>query len=455
MPANYISPISMEAISSLCDELNKNNSIKKSDFDKYDVKRGLRNSDGTGVMAGLTRICSVEGYYILDGELIPKEGKLSYRGYDIKDIVVNCVEHNRYGYEEVVWLLIFGSLPTREQLDSLREVIGECRTLPDEFIEDNIMKHPSKDIMNKIARCVMNLYSFDENPDDISTPNVLRQSLQLISQFPTIMNSAYQVKRRAFYNKSMYLHPIIKDISTAEYILRQIRPDKNYSQEEAHLLDICLMLHADHGGGNNSTFSTRVLTSSGTDTYSAITAGIGSLKGPRHGGANIKVAHQMEYVMEALPDSTDEAQVKDLLVKILNKEAGDGSGLIYGMGHAVYTKSDPRAVILKESARKLAYEHGFEKEFKTLENIEKLTPEVFAEVRGLDKAMCANVDLYSGLVYRVLGIPEDLYTPLFATARIAGWSAHRLEELTTSSRIIRPAYKSISKSRPYVGIENR
>lgn len=455
MPANYISPISMDAISSLCDELNKNNSIKKSDFDKYDVKRGLRNSDGTGVMAGLTRICSVEGYYILDGELIPKEGKLSYRGYDIKDIVANCVEHNRYGYEEVVWLLIFGSLPTREQLDSLREVIGECRTLPDEFIEDNIMKHPSKDIMNKIARCVMNLYSFDENPDDISTPNVLRQSLQLISQFPTIMNSAYQVKRRAFYNKSMYLHPIIKDISTAEYILRQIRPDKNYSQEEAHLLDICLMLHADHGGGNNSTFSTRVLTSSGTDTYSAITAGIGSLKGPRHGGANIKVAHQMEYVMETLPDSTDEAQVKDLLVKILNKEAGDGSGLIYGMGHAVYTKSDPRAVILKESARKLAYEHGFEKEFKTLENIEKLTPEVFAEVRGLDKAMCANVDLYSGLVYRVLGIPEDLYTPLFATARIAGWSAHRLEELTTSSRIIRPAYKSISKSRPYVGIENR
>ncbi len=455
MPANYISPISMDAISSLCDELNKNNSIKKSDFDKYDVKRGLRNSDGTGVMAGLTRICSVEGYYILDGELIPKEGKLSYRGYDIKDIVANCIEHNRYGYEEVVWLLIFGSLPTREQLDSLREVIGECRTLPDEFIEDNIMKHPSKDIMNKIARCVMNLYSFDENPDDISTPNVLRQSLQLISQFPTIMNSAYQVKRRAFYNKSMYLHPIIKDISTAEYILRQIRPDKNYSQEEAHLLDICLMLHADHGGGNNSTFSTRVLTSSGTDTYSAITAGIGSLKGPRHGGANIKVAHQMEYVMETLPDSTDEAQVKDLLVKILNKEAGDGSGLIYGMGHAVYTKSDPRAVILKESARKLAYEHGFEKEFKTLENIEKLTPEVFAEVRGLDKAMCANVDLYSGLVYRVLGIPEDLYTPLFATARIAGWSAHRLEELTTSSRIIRPAYKSISKSRPYVGIENR
>lgn len=455
MPANYISPISMEAISSLCGELGKNNSINPRDFDRYDVKRGLRNSDGTGVMAGLTRICSVEGYYILDGELIPKEGKLSYRGYDIKDIILKCIESNRYGFEEVIWLLIFGSLPTENQLNSLREVIGECRTLPDEFIEDNIMKHPSKDIMNKIARCVMNLYSFDENPDDISIPNVLRQSLQLISQFPTIMNSAYQVKRRAFYNKSMYLHPIKKNISTAEYILRQLRPDKSYTQEEAHLLDICLMLHADHGGGNNSTFSTRVLTSSGTDTYSAITAGLGSLKGPRHGGANIKVSHQMEYIMDSLEDSTDETQIKDLLAKILKKEAGDGSGLIYGMGHAVYTKSDPRAVILKQSAKKLAFDHGFEKEFKTLENIEKLTPEVFAEVKGDDKVMCANVDLYSGLVYRVLGIPEDLYTPLFAAARIAGWSAHRLEELTTSSRIMRPAYKSVSRSRAYVPMEER
>lgn len=455
MPANYISPISMDAISSLCGELGKNNTIKQSDFDRYDVKRGLRNSDGTGVMAGLTRICSVEGYYILDGERIPKEGKLSYRGYDIKDIISNCIENKRYGFEEVIWLLIFGALPTQEQLNSLREVIGECRTLPDEFIEDNIMKHPSKDIMNKIARCVMNLYSFDENPDDISIPNVLRQSLQLIAQFPTIMNSAYQVKRRAFYNKSMYLHPIKKNISTAEYILYQLRPDGSYTQEEAFLLDICLMLHADHGGGNNSTFSTRVLTSSGTDTYSAITAGLGSLKGPRHGGANIKVANQMEYIMETLDDSTDEAQLKDLLAKILRKEAGDGSGLIYGMGHAVYTKSDPRAVILKQSAKKLAIEHGFEKEFITLESIEKLTPEVFAEVKGDDKVMCANVDMYSGLVYRVLGIPEDLYTPLFATARIAGWSAHRLEELTTSSKIMRPAYKSVSKPRVYVPMDER
>ncbi len=453
--ADYISPISMEAISSLCVELGKNNSIDPNKFEKFDVKRGLRNADGTGVMAGLTRICSVEGYYILDGEVVPKEGKLSYRGYDIKDIINSCIQENRYGFEEVAWLLIFGALPTHDQLNSLCEVIGECRKLPDNFVEDIIIKHPSNDIMNKMARCIMALYSFDENPDDISVPNVLRQSLQLIAQFPSIMNTAYQVKRRAFYNKSMYLHPVVKNISTAEYILRQIRPNKEYTQEEAHLLDICLMLHADHGGGNNSTFSTRVLTSSGTDTYSAIAAGLGSLKGPRHGGANIKVARQMDYIMEHCDDPTDEGQMKDMLVKILHREAGDKSGLIYGMGHAVYTKSDPRALILKENAKKLAFEHGFEKEFITLENIEKLTPEVFAEVRGVEKTMCANVDLYSGLVYKVLGIPEDLYTPLFATARITGWSAHRLEEITSSGKIMRPAYKSVSKPRAFVPIGER
>lgn len=455
MTSKFIHPIPPDALDRLCGELNKTNAIKPSDFEKYDVKRGLRNSDGTGVMAGLTRICSVEGYYILDGERIPKDGKLSYRGYDINDIVEGCVKQNKYGFEEVVWLLLFGSLPTQTQLDHLFRILGESRALPNEFVEDNIMKHPSKDIMNKMARCVMNLYSFDQNPDDISIPNVLRQELQLIAQFPTIMNTAYQVKRRAFYNKSMYLHPINTEISTAEFILRQIRADKQYTQEEAHLLDICLMLHADHGGGNNSTFSTRLLTSSGTDTYSAITAGLGSLKGPRHGGANIKVAHQMQYIMDNCADSTDEGQVKDMLVKILNKEANDGSGLIYGMGHAVYTKSDPRAVILKNSAKKLAFEHGFEKEYRTLENIEKLTPEVFAEVKGSDKAMCANVDLYSGLVYRVLGIPEDIYTPLFATARVVGWSAHRLEELITSNRIMRPAYKSVAKKREYTPINER
>ena len=309
--------------------------------------------------------------------------------------------------------------------------------------------------MNKMARCVIVLYSFDENPDDISVANVLRQSLQLISQMPTIMNGAYQIKRRTFYNKTMFLHPIKKEQSTAEYILNQIRADKKFTIEEARLLDICLMLHADHGGGNNSTFSTRVLTSSGTDTYSAITAGFGSLKGPRHGGANLRVAEQMREIMANVADPTDPNQVKDYLVKIINKEAGDGSGLIYGMGHAVYTKSDPRAVILKENARKLAYEKGFEKEFKTLENIELLTPQVFSEVKGIDKTMCANVDLYSGLVYKVLGIPEDLYTPIFAVARTAGWCAHRLEELTSGGKIIRPAYKSVSKPRTFKPIIER
>jgi citrate synthase len=318
-----------------------------------------------------------------------------------------------------------------------------------------IMKHASKDIMNKMARCVIVLYSFDENPDDISVANVLRQSLQLISQMPTIMNGAYQIKRRTFYNKTMFLHPIKKEQSTAEYILNQIRADKKFTMEEARLLDICLMLHADHGGGNNSTFSTRVLTSSGTDTYSAITAGFGSLKGPRHGGANLRVAEQMREIMANVADPTDPNQVQDYLVKIINKEAGDGSGLIYGMGHAVYTKSDPRAVILKENARKLAYEKGFEKEFKTLENIELLTPQVFSEVKGIGKAMCANVDLYSGLVYKVLGIPEDLYTPIFAVARTAGWCAHRLEELTSGGKIIRPAYKSVSKPRTFKPIIER
>lgn len=455
MGTQYISSVSQDYISSLCGELEKNNSIKPGDFQKYRVKRGLRNPDGTGVMAGLSHVSSVEGYYILDNERIPKEGKLSYRGYDIKDIIADCVADDRFGFEEVVWLLIFGSLPSKNQIAEIREVLGKSRALPDEFIEDMIMKHPSKDIMNKMARCVMSLYSYDENPDDISTPNVLRQSLQLIAQFPTMMNSAYQIKRRAFYNKSMYLHPIKPELSTAESILRLLRSDKKYTDEEAKLLDICLMIHADHGGGNNSTFSTRVLTSSGTDTYSAITAGLGSLKGPRHGGANIKVAHQMEYIMENLDDSTDDKQVRDMLARIMKKEAGDGSGLIYGMGHAVYTLSDPRAVILKRSAKKLAFDHGFEKEFMTLDAIERLTPQVFAEIKGVEKPMCANVDLYSGLVYRVLGIPEDLYTPLFATARVAGWCAHRLEELTTSSKIMRPAYKSVTKYRAYTPLSKR
>lgn len=455
MPINYISPISMDAISSLCDELDKNNYIDPADYDRYQVKRGLRNSDTTGVMAGLTRICSVEGYYILDGEKVPKDGKLYYRGYDINDIIKACETEDRFGFEEVVWLLLMGSLPTGNQLLALREVLSECRALPDEFAEDAILKQVSKDIMNKMARCTMTLYSYDEDPDNTSIDNVLRQSLQLIAQTPTIMIDAYQAKRRAIYGESMFLHPIDKSQSEAEYILNSLRPDRKFSHEEAKLLDLCLMLHADHGGGNNSTFSVRVLTSSKTDTYSAITAGLGSLKGPRHGGANIKVVKMLDDIMANVADPTDEGQMKDYLVKIINKEAGDKSGLIYGMGHAVYTCSDPRAVVLKKNARELAYQAGFEKEFTALELVEKLTPDVFATVKGDNKVMCANVDLYSGLVYKTLGIPEDLYTPLFATARIAGWCAHRIEELTSNGRIMRPAYKSVSHTRKYVSLANR
>lgn len=446
-----------EDIELLCNEyIAHNKHLDPHIADRLGVKRGLRNPDGTGVLAGITNVSSVIGYEKLpEGTIRPISGRLVYRGIDIDTLAAEADKNDRFMFEEVVWLLLFGNLPTANQLYSLREVLSECRALPDEFVEDVIMKHASKDIMNKMARCILSLYSFDENPDDTSIPNVLRQSLQLIAQTPTIMNSAYQIKRRTFYNKTMFLHPINKEQTMAEYILNQLRVDKTFTREEAKLLDICLMLHADHGGGNNSTFSTRVLTSSGTDTYSAITAGFGSLKGPRHGGANIRVTHMMEDIIAHVPDPTKPEQVKDYLVKILNKEAGDGSGLIYGMGHAVYTKSDPRAVILKSNARKLAYEAGFEKEFKTLENVEKLTPEVFAEVKGDDKVMCANVDLYSGLVYKVLKIPEDLFTPLFATARIAGWCAHRLEELISGGRIMRPAYKSVSNARTYIAPADR
>ena len=455
MASNYISPISMDALSNLCQELGKNNYINAHDFERYQVKRGLRNSDGTGVMAGLTRICSVEGYYILDGERIPTDGKLSYRGYDIRDLVDNCIAEDRFGYEEVVWLLLFGNLPTANQLYSLHEVLSECRALPDEFVEDVIMKHASKDIMNKMARCILSLYSFDENPDDTSIPNVLRQSLQLIAQTPTIMNSAYQIKRRTFYNKTMFLHPINKEQTMAEYILNQLRVDKTFTREEAKLLDICLMLHADHGGGNCSTFTCRVLSSSGTDTYAAISAAIGALKGPKHGGANLMVNRQLQDILKHVENPDDDDEVREYLRRILRKQAGDGSGLIYGMGHAVYTMSDPREVILKNRARHLAYEKGFEEEYNMLCSIERLAPGIFAEEKGSTKPVCANVDLFSGLIYNMLGISEDIYTPLFAIARVPGWCAHRVEEVIFANRIIRPAYKYLGVRQKYKPIEER
>ncbi len=453
--AEYISSISNDALSTLCEELRKNNHINPDYYNRFEVKRGLRNYDGTGVLAGLTRICSVEGYYMDDGEKVPKNGRLVYRGINMADIVEACERENRFGYEEVVWLLIFGALPTKEQLARFREVLSTCRELPDDFIEDMIMKAPSPDIMNKAARSVLALYSYDPNPDEITAENVLRQSIQLIAQIPTIMTAAYQVKRRAYDKKSMFFHPNKKELGTAESILRSIRPDKKFTDAEAKLLDICMIIHAEHGGGNNSTFTTRCISSSGTDTYSAIAAGIGSLKGPRHGGANIKVYKMLEDMKANISDITNEGQVADYITKIMNKQANDGSGLVYGMGHAVYTLSDPRAVILRRYADEFSKTQGREDEFKLLSLIESLTPELFAKHHGVNKKMCANVDLYSGLIYDMLGIPRELFTPIFMAARMAGWSAHRIEELTTGGRIIRPAYKNVTIPRAYVPMNER
>jgi citrate synthase len=442
-------------LETLCDEFRANNRIAPENFDLYQVKRGLRNPDGTGVMAGLTLICNVHGYLIDDGERVPDVGKLTYRGIDINDIVNGCAAENRFGYEEVAWLLLFGKQPTRSQLENFRRVLSGYRELPEYFAEDMIIKAPSKNVMNKLARSVLALYSYDGNPDDPSLENNMRQAIQLIARLPTIMTYAYQVKRRHFDKQSMYFHPIDPEQSTAESILNAIRPDRVFTDEEAKLLDICLMLHAEHGGGNNSTFTARVLSSTGTDIYSAVSAAIGSLKGPRHGGANHRVMMMMDDLMEHVKDWEDEDEVCRYLEKILHGEAGDHSGLIYGVGHAVYTLSDPRAVILKEKAAALAKEKNMEKKFELFKRVERLSPRVFAKVTGKTKVISANVDFYSGLVYEMLGIPSDLYTPLFAISRIAGWCAHRIEEMETCGRIMRPAYRSLSKSVPYVPIDRR
>jgi citrate synthase len=430
--------------------------IRQADFDRYNVKRGLRNADGTGVTAGITKICSVEGYYMDDGERIPKNGKLIYRGVDLYDFVAGCKKDDRFGFEELVFLLMFGQLPNARELADFTALLGQSRELPFDFVEDVIMRAPSPNIMNKMGSSVNALYAYDENPDDISVENVLRQSISLIARLPVIMSYAYQVKRRFYYKKSMYIHQIKPEHQTAETVLHVLRSDKKFTDAEAKLLDLCLMIHADHGGGNNSTFTTRCVTSTGTDTYSAISAGIASLKGFRHGGANIKVTEMTEDIKAHVADITDEDEVEAYLRRIVRREAGDGSGLIYGMGHAVYTLSDPRAVLLKKYAWELANKHPeMAAELALMERIERLTPEIFASVTGNHKPMCANVDMYSGLVYKMLNIPDELYTPLFAIARMAGWCSHRLEETYSNSKIIRPAYKAISPLRKYKKLEDR
>ena len=433
----------------LCQQFVANNTIDPKFYDRYSVKRGLRNADGTGVTAGLTNICNVHGYVVNEGEKMPIEGQLIYRGYDVRDLVGNAVKENRFGFEEVVYLLLMGDLPNKDELAAFRQIIAENRPLPQDFFSDMILKAPSKDIMNKMSRSILALYSYDDNPENRSPEYEMATAISIISKLPYIMTLAYQVKKRTFDNKTMFLHPLDPKHTTAEMILAAIRPDRKFTDEEAKLLDLLMMLHAEHGGGNNSTFSCRVLTSSGTDPYSAYSAAIGSLKGPKHGGANLKVSAMHECIKENVADWGDEGQVADFLTKI------DKSGLIYGMGHAVYTLSDPRAVILKENARKMAEGTEFEKEYKLLEMIERLTPELFLKIKGSDKAMCANVDMYSGFVYRMLGIPQDLFTPMFAVSRMPGWCAHRFEELVTGKRIIRPAYKAVAKERTYTPLNER
>lgn len=425
-------------------------------FKKYGVKRGLRNEDETGVMAGLTSVGQVTGYYMEDGEKTPVEGSLRYRGYSLDKIVQNCERENRFGFEEVVFLLLFGELPTREELKEFNDVLGGMRNLPEGFLEDMILKAPSSNIMNKMARSVLTLYSYDDKPDATDVENLLRQSIELIARFPVIAAFGYQAKRHYYDGDSMYIHVPRMDLSTAENLLYMLRPDNKYTREEAEMLDVMLMVQAEHGGGNNSAFTTRVVSSSGTDTYSAIAAAIGSLKGPKHGGANAKVMAMMDDIEKNVKDWTDENEVREYIEKILRKETFDGAGLIYGMGHAVYTMSDPRCILLKERAERLARNNPeWAKEFALYDMIERLTPECFHRIKNNSKVMCANVDLYSGFVNKMLGIAPELYTPIFAIARIAGWCAHRLEETIGCSRIIRPAYKSIVQKKEYTPIDER
>lgn len=428
----------------------------KDTFKKYGVKRGLRNEDGTGVMAGLTSVGTVLGYYIDDGEKLPMEGHLRYRGYDIENIVESCEAENRFGFEEVTYLLLFGKLPNKSELESFSKLIGHLRKLPDGFAEDMILKAPSTNIMNKMARSVLASYSYDSNPDETSVGNMMRQSIELIARMPVMAAYGYQAKSHYHDGNSLYLHTPQENLSTAENFLYMLRPDNKYTRDEAEILDILLMVQAEHGGGNNSAFTTRVVSSSGTDTYSAIAAAIGSLKGPKHGGANQKVMAMMSDIQANVKDWENEDEIAAYIEKILRKEAFDGAGLIYGMGHAIYTYSDPRCVLLKRKAQKLAETNeDFKKEYDLYTKIEKLTPEVFAKIKNNGKVMCANVDMYSGFVYKMLGIPEDMYTPLFAVARIVGWCAHRLEETLGCERIIRPAYKSINHKMEYVSIDKR
>ncbi len=426
-------------------------------YDKYNVKRGLRNTDGTGVLVGLTSIGDVRGYILEENDKVPVEGKLLYRGISIDKLVDGAARGKRFGFEETAYLLITGRLPNSEQLSEFTELLDDMRKLPDGFAEDMIMKAPSNNIMNKLARCTLASYSYDSNPDDLSYENVLKQCIRLIAQFPTMTAYAYQARNHYYKDKSLYIHNPSKGLSTSENFFQMLRPDSRYTQLEAETLDLALMIHAEHGGGNNSSFTVHVVTSTGTDTYSAMAAAIGALKGPKHGGANLKVMDMMNDIKAHIPSTSDRDAIRDYLIKILNKEAYDRTGLIYGIGHAVYTISDPRAVLLHRKAEELASALGgeWEKELEFYNTVEELAPEAFDEFKNSTKMMCANVDFYSGLVYTMLNIPKELFTPIFTISRIAGWSAHRLEELAVSSRIIRPSYKHVGRKQSYEDLPER
>ena len=442
----------IEALTKVCEE---NSKMDVSLYGKYDVKRGLRDINGKGVLAGLTQVSNIVSSKTIDGKSVPCDGELYYRGINIKDLTNGLLKENRFGFEETTYLLLFGVLPTEEQLKDFCKILGNQRSLPRNFVRDVIMKAPSKDMMNTLSRSVLTLYSYDSNPEDISLPNVLRQCINLISIFPMLSVYGYQAHRHYNQNKSLYIHNPKKELSTAENILRMLRSDKKYTPLEAKILDLALVLHMEHGGGNNSTFTTHVVSSSGTDTYSAIAAALGSLKGPKHGGANIKVVSMFDDMKKHVHDWKDEEEVSAYLRKLLHKEAFDKRGLIYGMGHAVYSISDPRARIFKQFVKQLADEKGRQKDYRLYEMVERLAPVIIAEERHIYKGVSANVDFYSGFVYSMLELPLELYTPMFAIARIVGWSAHRMEELINTDKIIRPAYKNVLEEQAYIALEER
>lgn len=442
-------------IYSLAEVCRSNSNIDPKLYQVHQVKRGLRDLDGKGVVTGLTEISTITSHKTVDGASVPCEGELYYRGWNINDLVKGFIADNRFGFEETVYLLLFGILPTEEQLSQFSKLLVSYRTLPTNFVRDVIMKAPNQDIMNSLARSVLTLYSYDKNANDTSLPNVLRQCIQLIANFPLLSVYAYQAYRHYIKGKGLYIHHPDPNLSTAENILRMLRPDKKYTALEAKILDIALVLHAEHGGGNNSTFTTHVVTSSGTDTYSSIAASLCSLKGPKHGGANIKVTQMFHDMKRQVRHWDDDEEIKRYLEKLLDKEAFDKAGLIYGMGHAVYSLSDPRANIFKGFVEQLSQEKGRSKEFQLYSNVERLAPKVIEEKRKIYKGVSANVDFYSGFVYSMLDLPEELYTPVFAISRIAGWSAHRMEELINANKIIRPAYTSVAEKMPYVPLHQR